>query len=607
MAAQTAITRVESFPFDSKADGYDADGYPVYDRAVGAAMLRSVFEKYFSDGVFGEPADALQIKKAATGLAVTIDPGIFIINGAMGGWKAGSDPVTVTLTPSAPQGNTAYGIMLRYDENDTEGTGRSLSVRVVAGDAASSPQPPAPDQTSPGVMEYRLGYVVVPSGATNMTNATVHNEKGSAVCPYAAPFEKINVSAIMDDVREQAGDNLDAFMDYLLQNIELIKSALDETAVGNLQNQIDALQAAMLSEENLNPAYLEMADSGTLDKKWLGLTEDSVGNRELKDASVGEANLIDLCVTDNKLSYKIQQLLGLFDPSDWGYEEIYSYLQTLDSTMRNGFVSEYATSAVIKKWTNQQIMNVNALLNATGQKTIVSRIDWSSKTLADMVEICKPCNTSALSVMVGKTKNVNLGSFGEAVPFVIIGVNHDRKTSSGNALFTLRSKWIVKQTYWSRSESNKNGNYYQNCRVFTDCEEIYNAMDADTKKLVVPVKKESPSSDNGRMYLVGDVNCNLFILSPIEYGKGGNIGTGQGGKTYEYYSRDGGAKVGDYVDKTGGNERHGFLARYLYSVSDPKIAYYTTFASYGWKFQDGIADGIQTKYTYGLIPAFCIG
>lgn len=162
MAAQTAITRVESFPFDSKADGYDADGYPVYDRAVGAAMLRSVFEKYFSDGVFGEPADALQIKKAATGLAVTINPGIFIINGAMGGWRTSSDPATITLTQSAPQGNTAYGIMLRYDENDTEGTGRSLSVRVVAGDAASSPQPPAPDQTSPGVMEYRLGYVVVP-------------------------------------------------------------------------------------------------------------------------------------------------------------------------------------------------------------------------------------------------------------------------------------------------------------------------------------------------------------------------------------------------------------------------------------------------------------
>lgn len=243
MAAQTAITRVESFPFDSKADGYDADGYPVYDRAVGAAMLRSVFEKYFSDGVFGEPADALQIKKAATGLAVTINPGIFIINGAMGGWRTSSDPATITLTQSAPQGNTAYGIMLRYDENDTEGTGRSLSVRVVAGDAASSPQPPAPDQTSPGVMEYRLGYVVVPSGATNMTNATVHNEKGSAVCPYAAPFERIDLSEIVSDARGQATYYLNAFIKFLDENKAFLDSAIDGTVAGNLQDQIDQLNS----------------------------------------------------------------------------------------------------------------------------------------------------------------------------------------------------------------------------------------------------------------------------------------------------------------------------------------------------------------------------
>ena len=63
MPTETSLTRVDSFPFDSRADGYDADGYPVYDRAVGASLLRSTFAKFFSDGVFPSPGDALQIAK----------------------------------------------------------------------------------------------------------------------------------------------------------------------------------------------------------------------------------------------------------------------------------------------------------------------------------------------------------------------------------------------------------------------------------------------------------------------------------------------------------------------------------------------------------------
>ena len=127
MPTQTTLARVESFPFDSRADGYDADGYPVYDRAVGATLLRSTFAKFFSDGVFPSPGTALQISKGS-GLTVTIDPGVFIINGAMGGYL--TDAHSVTLDTAAPQGNVAYGIMLRYDENEQY---RSCYIRVVRG------------------------------------------------------------------------------------------------------------------------------------------------------------------------------------------------------------------------------------------------------------------------------------------------------------------------------------------------------------------------------------------------------------------------------------------------------------------------------------------
>ena len=142
MPTQTTLSRVESFPFDSRSDGYDADGYPVYDRAVGASMLRETFKKFFSDGVFPSPGTALQISKGS-GLTVTIQPGIFIIRGAMGGYL--TDAQSLTLDTAAPQGNVAYGIMLRYDETEQY---RSCYLRVVRGDAGSSPKPPAPVRSS---------------------------------------------------------------------------------------------------------------------------------------------------------------------------------------------------------------------------------------------------------------------------------------------------------------------------------------------------------------------------------------------------------------------------------------------------------------------------
>ena len=246
-ATSTGMTRLESFPFDSKADGYDADGYPIYDRAVGASMLRDVFAKFFTNGIFPNPGTALQLGKADTGLAVTIQPGIGIINGSMGGVR--EDAITVTLDTAAPQGNVAYAVMLRYDNTDGFADSRSLLINVVKSDAASTPTPPAPDTTTPEVFELRLGYVVVPSGATDLSGATVHNDKGLEVCPFAAPFEEIDVSGIVSDFQVAANEALTDLLAYYDANKETIEAALDGTAATHLQNQINALQEEL---ENFN-------------------------------------------------------------------------------------------------------------------------------------------------------------------------------------------------------------------------------------------------------------------------------------------------------------------------------------------------------------------
>ena len=235
------MTRLESFPFTSHDDGYDAAGYPVYDRAVDSRVLRETFAKFFTNGVFPSPGTALQIGKASTGLAVTVQPGICIINGAMGGVN-GDDPVTLTLDTAAPQGNVCYAVMLRFDNTDSFADSRSILLNVVRGDAGENPTPPAPDTSTPEVRELRLGYVTVPSGATDLSGATVTNEKGLAVCPYAAPFEEIDLSQVVADAQAEASQALAALNDYIEANMSFIESAIDGTTAGNLQNQITALQ-----------------------------------------------------------------------------------------------------------------------------------------------------------------------------------------------------------------------------------------------------------------------------------------------------------------------------------------------------------------------------
>lgn len=243
-STSTGMTRLtDSFPFDSKADGYDSSGYPVYDRAVGATTLQDVFAKFFTNGVFPNPGTALQIGKADIGLAVTIQPGIGIINGAMGG--VDGDAMTVQLDTASPQGNVAYSIMLRYDNTDSFSDSRSLLINVVRSDAATTPTPPEPDTTSPNVYELRLGYVVVPSGATDLSSATVTNEKGLAVCPYAAPFEEIDVEGIVSDFKVSANEALTNLLAYYQANKAAIDAALDDSAATYLQQQISALQEQM--------------------------------------------------------------------------------------------------------------------------------------------------------------------------------------------------------------------------------------------------------------------------------------------------------------------------------------------------------------------------
>lgn len=259
---------LESFPFDSSPDlEYDDNGYPRFDRAVGSRVMRDTFKKFFTNGVFPSPADALNISKG-DGLNVKIAPGACIIEGAMAAIY--EEAMTVQLDTAAPQGTVNYAVMLHMDLNYEQ---RCISIVVKKSEASAEPEPVAPDQTTPNVYELRLGNITVPNGAGDLSGATVTNEKGTSVCPYAAPFEDLDMEAMVLDARAKAEEHLAAFKaeleatndDYsglaqvliddlrssVEKNLGLLESAITGTTAGYLQDQINKLKPpeSMTNEE----------------------------------------------------------------------------------------------------------------------------------------------------------------------------------------------------------------------------------------------------------------------------------------------------------------------------------------------------------------------
>lgn len=303
----TPENMLESFPFDSSPDvEYDDWGYPRFDRAVGAKCLRDTLRKFFSSGVFPSPGSALQISKA-DGLAVSVAPGACIVDGAIG---TVLEPMRVVLDDKAPAGKVCYALMLRAD--DTEAA-RAVVVRVAKSEAGPDPQPPEPER-KPGVYEIRLGHVVVPNGASDLSGAVVTNEKGLAACPYAAPFMEIDASEVVADFRTRAEEELARFgvyidgkqdeadaaltrlMEFIRKNMDLVQSALDGTTAGHLQGQIDELRESGNIANALDPRYLEMAKPSPDQPDKVAFVAGAVKTRELADAAVTASKLADGCV-----------------------------------------------------------------------------------------------------------------------------------------------------------------------------------------------------------------------------------------------------------------------------------------------------------------------
>ena len=444
------VTLVDAFPFDSNPELItDVNGYLRGDRSVDAWTMQRVFRQFFSDGVFGTPANALQIKKGASGLTVTIEPGMFVIQGGMGGVKESDGALTLTLDTGAAAGNLCYGIMLRYDNNPDM---RGLGFRVAKGTAGASPQPPEPDQTSENVMEYRLGYVTVPNGATDLSAATVHNEKGTDVCPYAAPFAEIDLSSVTADALSSANEALTSLLAYFKQYRDAIDAALDDSAVTYLQQQITALQ------EQLQNFDLSGSVDNTTIVYATKLPEDSTTKLRVKDGGVGTEHLKDKSVTQAKLG-----------------DDVTIYIQSLVKPQPGKDLGAY-----------------------------------SLQELAEMAND-PDVELSALEYLIGQSRNILITGYG-TFAFQLIGIGHDTPTSGSQNLLTFQSADIVCNHNMNSSNTTSGGWASSAMRTFMNGE-LLSKFPQYVQDVIVEVKKPYCATANGSTQYSND---KLFIASEKE-------------------------------------------------------------------------------------------
>ena len=453
------VTLVDAFPFDSNPELItDVNGYLRGDRSVDAWTMQRVFRQFFSDGVFGTPSDALQIKKGASGLTVTIEPGMFVIQGGMGGVKESDGALTLTLDTGAAAGNVCYGIMLRYDNNPDM---RGLGFRVVKGTAGATPQPPAPDQTSENVMEYRLGYVEVPNGATDLSAATVHNEKGLDVCPYAAPFVPLDLSSVVTDARNQAQETTDAFILYAQKYYDLVASALDGTTAGELQAQIDAITPA-----------------GLVDNVTLG--QSSAGKMQVRNGGIGTAQLADLSVTTGKIAD------GAVTQAKLG-DDVASFIQNVVKPQPGKDIGAYTLQELVEMANDQDI------------------------------------ELSDLDYLIGQSRNILITGYG-TFAFQLIGIGHDSLASGGTSkLLTFQSIDIVCSHNMNSSNTTSGGWASSAMRTFMNGE-LLSKFPQYVQDVIVEVKKPYCATANGATQYSNDklfIASEKEIFGTSSYGNDG--------------------------------------------------------------------------------------
>lgn len=214
------------FPWDSENIGTEEK--PILDRAYEAEQLQGVFKRFFSNGVFADSNDALQavysVVEPTNEAHVWVKSGWCHINGV---FKHFDEDTPITYEPlenPTAQTKRVDFVVLRWDA-----VARDITIDVKKGVQYESGMayPPALTRNEL-VWELGIAKISQAIGSFDVTD----NRLSPTDCGFVAPFEKIDTSSLLQRLQDEMDATVEAYQD-----------AVDGTLAGNLQTQIDTINA----------------------------------------------------------------------------------------------------------------------------------------------------------------------------------------------------------------------------------------------------------------------------------------------------------------------------------------------------------------------------
>lgn len=488
-----------------------------HDRLYDAEQFGSLFDGIINDGVYEHVGDAFKVTpNSDVNDSVIVGTGRAWFNHT---WILNNAQYSITLNPPNLVAPRYDAIALDIDRRDSV---RKNSIVVVEGTPASDPQYPSMVNEELH-SQYPIAYIRMNPGNSDIISAeNITYNVGNSTCPLVTgPLEVIN------------DDNFFAQMNA---NFTTFKNDLDEEFTTWFEGIKDLIDDLNLGNINL----INSVDNVTIE--WPSDTK--------------KLRVKDRGITRNKLSFDLQSIIGVLDPSGWSFQDYYDYVSSLDSSSEEEtFTNQYLNSSVISSWTVEQISSFyNILKSNTSKNTLWNSVTWTNQTLSGFKTLVTLFGSSKYSSMIGKKVRLDLGDAYGVHNFIVIGVNHDDAVSGGKALLTFQCEDILDE--YQGIYDVPSDRSFTKTPIFEKLQSMFDLIDPEIQNSIVEVKKEEHYAISGEDYRHHKRNYNtkFWIASSteigiVEYGSGYEVNNL--GSLYDYWSsRKGTAK--NYIKKYDG-------------------------------------------------------
>lgn len=248
------------------------------DRAYSADDMNRPYRRLISNGIFATPkgtaSDDLQVLAADNGMNIIVSKGDAIIGDK---WFENPSDLTITVSQNSEVLTRIDSIIAQVDRTQA---GRAGSIVYRQGSASSNPVHPTINEDE-DIFEMRIADIRISPSCVKVTQDLITDCRGSDECPWItsliyqvdtstlyaqwqAAYQKYydDQEAEHDEYFEEFKSTMASFFAQEEQSFETwfnqMKDQLSEDAAGNLQLEIDKLNALLM--ETIRPIRTEAGD-----------------------------------------------------------------------------------------------------------------------------------------------------------------------------------------------------------------------------------------------------------------------------------------------------------------------------------------------------------